>query len=121
MGTIEVGDSVTAETGHVRSSPTAFLVRSPFEGFQRGDTVWVLNYLGEGYFNVWYQGTTREAGLGFSPYGGTSGTRCAGCSHGELVSELDWTWWVRIRLSSGAVGWTSDTDELYGKDACACG
>jgi hypothetical protein len=119
-GELLPGDSVTAETGEVRTSPGAFVIKTPYRGFEVGDTIWVLDYRGEGHFNAWYRGETIDADLGFSPYGGTAGARCTGCSHGELMSEHTSEWWVHVTSDSGASGWTSETRSFDGTGSCGC-
>lgn len=119
-GRAENGDTVTAVTGHVRTVPTPFVFRTDFDRFEAGDTVWVLDYLGEGYFGVWWNGERVEASLDFSPYGGTAGSMCERCEHGSLLREHDSQWWVLIRTASGRQGWTSETDAFSGSDLCAC-
>ena len=116
-GVVHAADTVQALPGHVRSVPTAFLVKEGFRGTEGhawapGDTIWVLTYLGEGYFHIWADGKVQDEELGFSPYGGTFGTRCTGCRRGEMVRELRSEWWIKIRARNGATGWTRQSDNF---------
>lgn len=127
VGTVQGGDVVVAETGEVHTPPVPFLVKQPLTmdfgavALQPGDTIWVLDYQGEGFFNTWVDGRRVSESLGFSPYGGTYGRRCESCPHGELLSDLASVWWVRVRTGSGVLGWTSESDAFTGSDACGCG
>jgi hypothetical protein len=118
VGMVSPGDTVVAETGEVRTIPTPFLVKAPMEEYAPGDTIWVLTYLGEGYFRVWVDGEVRELGLDFSPYGGSSGARCQRCDHGELLTSHRSEWWVRIRTAAGVTGWTMAPDSFSGEHSC---
>ncbi|HEX7051711.1 MAG TPA: hypothetical protein VF188_16015 [Longimicrobiales bacterium] len=123
IGTVQPGDTVQALTGQVRTVPTPFVWKQDVEGsgghrYAAGDTLYVLTYLGEGFFRVWHEGEVFVESLDFSPYGGTSGKRCERCTHGELLHELRSEWWVQVRLRDGTVGWTDATDAFLGKDAC---
>ena len=108
---VRAGTTVQALTGQVHTAPTPFVVKSDFLGAEGriwvpGDTIWVVTYTGEGWFRVLIDGKLAEQDLGFSPYGGTYGTRCVGCSRGELARELRSTWWIKIQTPTGDVGWS---------------
>jgi hypothetical protein len=120
---VEDSDSVTAETGQVHTVPAAFRVSRAMTlgsltaavAVQPGDTIWLLDYQGEGLFNAWVDGRRMMATLDFSTFGGSTNSR-----FGDLLGELKSIWWVRIRTDSGTTGWTDATDAFGGKDACAC-
>jgi hypothetical protein len=119
VATLTTGTRVTALTGEVHTRPSRFVVTKPHERYRPGDVLWVYTYLGEGVFTVWFKGEMVEQALGFSPYGGTSGTRCdvPEC-WGRLDHELRSTWWVNIETADGRVGWSNQAEHFGGKDAC---
>lgn len=123
VGMLEAGDTVLAETGHTASTPAPFVLRAAIRQqnreFAAGDTLWVLSYQGEGYFKVRYEDQViADFELGFSPYGGSRGTRCENCTIGQLERELESVWWARIRLADGTFGWTNRPFDFDGNDAC---
>jgi hypothetical protein len=123
VGMLQRGDTVVAETGHTASVPVPFVLRRAirWEGrdFPAGDTLWVLSYMGEGFFNVRYKDEViSDFCLGFSPHGGTYGTRCDSCAIGHLERELESEWWARLRLPDGTVAWTNQPFSFGGIDAC---
>jgi len=71
--------------------------------FQPGDTLFVLSYIAEGFFDAWYRDTMLEVEV-FWPwkdwyppddfeYGG------------ELLQQGDATFWVQVRNAAGHEGW----------------
>ena len=120
---LQAGDTVQAITGEVRTHPTPFLVESAFAGdrerqYAPGDTLWLLTYLGEGYFRVWWKGQVFEEDMGFSPYGGTPGSRCEHCRLGTLLREHRSEWWIKVGTATGIVGWTRESTHFTGADGC---
>jgi hypothetical protein len=111
VASVEPGASVRTLTGEVHTVPGRFAVLRAHEDFAPGDVILLYTYLGEGWFRVRHDGRIREADLGFSPWGGSPGSRCEqdpGC-WGILESELRFDWWVRVRTSAGIEGWTLET------------
>jgi hypothetical protein len=80
----------------------------------------VYTYYGEGEFLVWYKGRTFTEELGFSPYGGTGGTRCTDAKEcwGTLSGELQSDWWINIGLQAGKTAWLHGAAEFSGADRC---
>lgn len=123
VGALQPGDTVTAETGHTVTVPAPFVLRRVVRQHNRefvvGDTLWVLSYQGEGFFKIRYDGKViTNFELGFSPQGGSSGTRCENCAIGQLEHELETVWWARLVLPDGTVGWTNQPFTFDGNDAC---
>lgn len=118
IGTISPGDTVRVETGVVETIPAPFLVKEAIDGYAPGDTIWLLTYLGEGFFRIWQDGEVRELELDFSPYGGSPGARCERCDHGELLTPHQSEWWVRVKTADGAIGWTTATESFEGSYGC---
>lgn len=116
-GKCHPGTEVSALTGQVNTGAGKFTVKKKNEEFNPGDIIWVYTYSGEGYFKVWVNGEFKEIKLGFSPWGGSSGTRCEVETYcwGELEKELNFTWWVKIQNVDGTIGWTNESNNfLFG-------
>ena len=85
----------------------------PYWSFARGDTLVVLDYVGEGRYNVWQRGRVLEA-EGFWGVGATVGNAT---TYGRWSVE----WWVHATLPDGRRGWflASPDVRFAGADACA--
>jgi hypothetical protein len=118
---LKKGEHVKGVTGFVRTQAGEFVVTRNHGRYRAGDTIWVYSYRGEGFFLVWFKGKMYGEDLGFSPYGGSSGTRCqsdaANC-WGHLKAEHSSEWWIKLRLRDGRIGWTNRGNDYANKDAC---
>jgi hypothetical protein len=110
-----VGSEVAALTGQVHAAAGKFKVKKKHEDFSPGDIIWVYTYLGEGFFKVWFNGKFSKQDLGFSPWGGSAGSRCEveWYCWGKLEQELKFTWWVQVRNVDGVVGWTHEASNFH--------
>lgn len=63
--------------------------------------VYVLHYVGEGYWKVWHDGKLVEID-----------------DFPDKVSKPKTTWWVKLKTSSGAIGWTIEHGNFENQDAC---
>ncbi|HZE72350.1 MAG TPA: hypothetical protein VE135_22800 [Pyrinomonadaceae bacterium] len=118
---LKKGEHVKAITGFVRTRAAEFIVTRNKGRYHAGDTIWVYSYHGEGFFLVWFKGRMSEEDLGFSPYGGSSGTRCQDDSKncwGHLKAEHSSEWWIKLRLRDGRIGWTNRGHDYKNSDAC---
>ena len=120
IGKCVAGSPVIALTGEVHTVAGRFLVKRTWKKYKPGDILWVYTYTGEGNFKVWDDGRFVEMQLGFSPYGGSSGSRCEVEKEcwGELDKKLEMTWWVKIKNADGVIGWTDEWDHFSGADLC---
>ena len=107
IGTIQPGQAVQTLTGEVHTIPGRFDVRRPHEEFVPGDEVLLYTYLGEGWFRLRHNGQLKEVDLNFSPWGGSGGKRCDNEKRcwGTLQQELEFNWWVKVRMDDGTEGW----------------
>jgi hypothetical protein len=112
--TLPAGTRFTAETGHVRLKKLGVVIihrslhQYGYDGggrrFEPGDTLYVLDYLGEGFYSVWYNGEILEAtDYWYAPDEITAENR-------EMVRaiqlrEPEPEWWTRISLPDGRTGW----------------
>lgn len=117
------GEQVEGLTGEVHLSPTPVLVRyrPPYsQGVDIGDVVFILDYRGEGHANIWHEGRIIETDvLSVEDHCMFPGEDC----WGEYLDPSDAeqrpsVWWVKVRTSSGAVGWTDKPQNFSNKDAC---
>ena len=120
VGWIAPGSRVQALDGFVRTIGQPFRVHRAHAGYRPGETLMVYTYQGEGSFRIWRAGRWQDEDLGFSPYGGTGGTRCADDARcwGTLAAPLRSDWWVRVRLPDARVGWVRGNAGFAGQDAC---
>jgi len=121
IGVIPAGANIEAVTGQVRTRGVPFLVTQAHDDAIPGERFLVYTYQGEGVFRIWRKGQWQEWELGFSPYGGTPGTRCeqvgGGC-FGHLERELQSDWWVQVHLPDGGKAWVNGHAGFEGQDAC---
>jgi hypothetical protein len=128
---IGAGERVRADSGHVRLDTLGLvLVRRDFRDadagaeYRAGDTLLVLDYLGEGFSHVWVRGERRQLSLVdvLASHGPISGADTATLV--ELRPPAA-AWWVHVTLSARAPkatrGWVLMTPELDVRGADACG
>lgn len=103
VGQIKKGEKVLALTGEVHSVPLRVVVHKdyPEAGVKTGDTVYVLHYEGEGYWKAWHDGKIVD----LEDFPGTG-------------TKPKTTWWVRLKTSSGAIGWAVEQRNFDNEDAC---
>ena len=117
--TIPAGQPFTADSGFVRITGVSLLVLEDTidlgpTTFGPGDTVAVLDYVGEGYFNVWDGDKVWQV----PSFWGQSGA--SGPDPVETDGQYAKEWWVHATTSDGRRGWL-DADSvatLKGADAC---
>jgi hypothetical protein len=116
---LEPGRSFQADSGFVRVTRaalvavTAVVSAGPERTLAPGDTLLLLDYVGEGFYNAWLNGEVVE----LSDF--WSSTR--GDAAGELIGEHRTEWWVHATLRQGENGWFRADGpgvEIGGADAC---
>lgn len=75
----------------------------PDAGIRAGDVIYVLYYLGEGYWKVWHNGLLVDIE-----------------NFTEKGPYPRYTWWVKLKTKSSIVGWTISHGNFYNQDACGC-
>jgi hypothetical protein len=78
-----------------------------------GDTVYILHYEGEGYSKFWFRGRIDSEQIPDIEDSAPDSELDL-----RIVRRPETTWWVKVKNSSGQVGWTDDTEHLDHKDAC---
>lgn len=103
VGQIKKGENVLALTGEIHSVPLRILSPNnyPDARVKVGDTIYLLHYVGEGYWKVWHEGRLIE--IDNLP------------SKGPKPKS---TWWVELKTSSGIIGWTVEHRSFDNQDAC---
>jgi hypothetical protein len=104
------GERVMGMTGVVittRPGQARVLKSTVIGGLQArsGETIYLLTYLGEGFYKVWYKDKVEKAEI----EGGGGFT---------IVREPESVWWVKVKNSKGQIGWTDQTNNFNGTDAC---
>jgi hypothetical protein len=116
--TIPVGQSFRADSGNVHI--TGILVVAvadsvadhPYWAFGPGDSLVVLDHVGEGHYNVWHEGRVTEV----AGFWGAESQRLVAETIGQWQSE----WWVHVSLEDGRTGWIrAEATTVSGADRCA--
>ena len=90
-----------------------------------GDLVYLINYVGEGYWKFWVNGETDQeqiADIGQQcvdggPVGDLPVDNPTGCIV-QITSRPRTIWWAQVKNKAGQVGWTRDLDNFGNIDAC---
>ncbi len=106
-GIVKAGDALLAGSGEVHVVPAKFNVYKDFDQFKPGDEVFLLTYLGEGYFKIQHNGEESQGSFGFSPWGGSWDGKCDDpeVCFGGLDNGYEWTWWLYVTTEKGMYGW----------------
>lgn len=125
------GELFVAVTGEVHVlEPAVVVVRGPYAAlamrpgetgldslrFAPGDTVYALDYLGEGFFNLWVDGSTWEVEAFWGTPDDPPGVDRLAWAETDPVTE----WWVKVRTNDGREGWVEMKRgvPIRGYDAC---
>lgn len=116
--TISAGDEFRADSGNVYVTSIAVVPVTdsvgdpPYWSFGPGDTLVVLDYVGEGFYNVWHEGNVVEVPTFWTDRPIAEGDGSIGRHSTE--------WWVHITMPDGRTGWIrADTaPQISGADAC---
>jgi hypothetical protein len=126
--TLRPGDTVTAVTGnvHVTSLQRVVVTREVPDlqswpvgpPLAAGDTLFVLDYIGEGYYNVWRDGAVYEIQAFWV---GESEWTPDGDAPAYSVGSPSTEWWVHVRSAARGEGWFRMPPGFHfdGSDACA--
>ena len=121
VGVFARGSKVSGLTGEVRTEPGKFVILKPHGKYKPGDVLWVYTPLGEGFYKVWFKGRMYQEELEYmsGPFEQSSPT-CAETPDcwGRLEKQMRVEWWVKVKSSSGWVGWTDEAENFSNKDAC---
>ncbi len=116
VSSLAEGSKVIAETGVVRTKPGRMTVLQQRGDHAPGDRIYILTYLGEGVYRIWFNGEFGEERL-TALANGTTGCVDEDCwATVDVVPES--VWWVRIRTATGRTGWSKTPEDFSGRDAC---
>jgi hypothetical protein len=103
VGQIKKGEKVLAMTGEIHSVPLQIVSPRdyPDARVKAGDTIYLLHYVGEGFWKVWHDGKLVE--IDDLPQKG-------------LKPKI--TWWVELKTTAGIVGWAIERHNFENQDAC---
>lgn len=117
------GQAVFADSGFVqidtigmvvlRTSHVDAMYHTPYGA---GDTLLVLNYVGEGQYDAWWHGYSIQTESFWDSLGQTPGPRTVG----SVVRNMSMRWWAQIRDSRGRRGWV-DMYKVKASGVDACG
>lgn len=110
--TLEPGRAVA--TGDVtirRVDGRAFKVR-------KGDVLYLLHPMGEGYFKSWLRGRLYEVQPETAEEHAALPESIARLPYLRLQSRARTVWWVKVRNKLGQVGWSKQDDHFGDMDAC---
>jgi hypothetical protein len=74
------------------------VVTKPVEGFQTSDTVYVLSYTGEGFYDIWYHGNISNVEAFWSD-------EPLPQFQGLLMVPPQMSWWVFVEYGNSKKGW----------------
>lgn len=105
--------------GYYSPENDTYLKKPIRKSVPKGDTLFVLNYMGEGVWNVWYQGNIyQEDGMQWR-FGRYPEKRSADEVSATFLKKPETEWWVKISTSAGKTGWILMNDtKVSGNDGC---
>jgi hypothetical protein len=112
-GRLAAGEPFEADSGFVRVTGIMLVVpHDTVMGYGPGDTLLVLDYVGEGFFNLWDGSGVREVS---QFWGAESSLRVA-----ETLGRWEREWWTHATGPEGQRGWFSpdSVPDIDGADAC---
>ena len=123
--TVPAGTALDASTGHVlltrlgrtvaRDSVTLYLGYEDTRTAAPGDTLLLLDYVGEGAYQAWFDGQIYQVD-------GSAAFAGPGSAEPALgpITEPESQWWARVRAPDGRAGWLwmDQTPSVRGADAC---
>ncbi len=121
VATIPDGVKVTGVTGNVYLRPLPLGIIHDHPPFSAGDLIFLLNYMGEGYYAYWWDGEISKAEI----YSIATKEDCIRPTRDCWVITIDQNtssdsdWWVKIALPGGGFGWTNQTKNFSGIDLCS--
>jgi hypothetical protein len=109
---VRKGEHVTGLTGVVITlKPGKAAVKKPTtigEGKRKirvkpGDGLYLLHYLGEGFYKTWFRGVTYDLEMSDAI---------------QVLTEPDTVWWVKVKNNRNQIGWSRQNGNFGDVDAC---
>jgi hypothetical protein len=109
---INAKEEFTAIRGNVHILQTGMAKIKETTGvLQKNDTLYILSYKGEGYYDIWYHGNVYQNAYGFWQD-----------DEKWLIREAVTEWWIYVKTKSGKYGWlrrnAKSKEHIEGADAC---
>lgn len=118
VGSVTHGIQVQGVTGQVHLRPVPVAIVHDHPPFVQGEIIFVLDYLGEGYFNYWRDGEIAVDDLWINEQCLRPSADCWAEYLQPSESRTEPQWWVLIETHDGVRGWTNQTERFGNKDAC---
>ena len=83
-----------------------------------GDVLYLLHYMGEGYYKIWFKGRIYENEMPTAPDEVGKPPARGKQESIEVQSEPDAVWWVKVKNRRNQIGWSKQTDNFGNMDAC---
>jgi hypothetical protein len=122
---VRKGDRVDGLTGVVITKTLGrAIVREPVTigaGAPRldpGETVYVLNYVGEGAWKAWARGQVSPIEIAGKDEVCVGRERAPSPCPVQMLEEPVTEWWAKVRDREGHEGWTRHLDHFGNLDAC---
>lgn len=117
IGMAKKGSRATGLTGEVHLKPEPVVV--VFDGVLPKDSiVFILDSGGEGSGRVYAKGKIIDTFLWYAEYCLDPSEVCWGETLLPPNERKKPVWWVKVRLPNGLTGWTDQTENFGGMDAC---
>ena len=101
---------------HLRPAPVAVVHDRP--PFVRGEIIFMLDYLGEGFFRHWRNGEIAEQKLWVDDVCLRPSRDCWAEYIEAPEKRQEPRWWVLIETADGTRGWADRPEHFGNKDAC---
>lgn len=113
------GTRVRGVTGEVRLRPVPVGVTVNYPPMEKGEVIFLLDYVGEGSYKYWHKGALASQDMSdLEEYCLVPDPYC----WGEYVypdrQKTGAVWWVEIELPDGATGWSDKPENFGNKDSC---
>jgi len=116
-GHAQAGTRVIAKTGEVHLTPEPVVVVGDGP-LPKNSIAFILDYLGEGYAHVYFEGNVAELFQGVAAYCFRPSESCWGETLLPARQVPKPVWWIRIQLPNGVTGWTDKAQNFSGMDGC---
>ncbi len=118
VGTVLAGQRVLGVTGEVHLRPEPIAVVHEHPPFAMGEVLFLLDYIGEGFYRYWRNGEIGEEELWMDDFCLRPGRGCWAEYLRPPAEREEAEWWVLIETEDGVRGWTNQPQHFGNKDAC---
>ncbi|MEK6334308.1 MAG: hypothetical protein AABM67_05110 [Acidobacteriota bacterium] len=108
------GVVITLKPGKVNVRKATTIGQGRKARVKPGDVLYLLHYMGEGFFKIWFNGKIYENEM---PPVTTSASK-AEQEYFQVLNEPDTVWWMKVKNSRNQIGWSKQNDHFGNMDAC---